>query len=202
MRHANRSWMSLSGAATLLGGLCLSCGWPLSCAAVETADTAAADIVTGAWQHHKVTFDYFGITSLFTCDGLQDHVRQILLHLGARKDVTVRATGCPGPFDAPSQSAWVDADFYTLAPVADAGEPGTVKARWTALEVSPQRPSFIGDGDCELIERMKDLITKNFSLRNIEYRTDCIPHEIRVNGFAVKGQALRALPLKPTTVKG
>ncbi len=204
MRCANRPRMSLVGAIAVLGGLYLT-GAPPSRAADENAHTPAADVVTGAWQHHKATFSYIGYTSHYTCDGLEERVRAILLHLGARKDAKVVASGCPGPIGTPSRSASVDADFYALAPVDDAGGSDTIKARWTALEVTPKRPKFMGDGDCELIQAMKDLITKNFSLRDIEYRTDCVPHQLMMDGFAVKGQALRALPVKSatvTTVKG
>jgi hypothetical protein len=67
---------------------------------------------------------------------------------------------------------------------------------WAALIITPKKPDFMGDGDCELIQGMKDLITRNFSLRDIEYRTDCSPHQITMNGFSIKGQALRALPLQ------
>jgi hypothetical protein len=193
MQRAIR-WMWVLGLMTALGG-----GSTLSGAAVEAADTASGDIVNGAWQHHKVTFSYFGFTSLYTCDGLEDEVRQILLHLGARKDAKVSASGCPGPVGVPSRSAWVDADFYTLAPVAAAGGSDTVKAQWTSLEVRPRRPTFLGEGACELIQEMKDLITQNFSLRDVDYRTSCFPNEVTVDGFAVKGQALRALPLKSTS---
>jgi hypothetical protein len=188
------------GAVAVLGGL--SCGSPSSRAAEATAANPPAEIVTGAWQHHKVSFSYFGITSLYTCDGLEEHVREILLHLGARRDLKVHASGCPGPFNAPSHSAWVGADFYALAPAADANGPDTIQARWTALEVTPRRPHFMGDGDCELVQGMKDLITKNFSLRDIEYRTDCVPHEVWMDSYAVKGQALRAVPLKSNAMKG
>jgi hypothetical protein len=200
MRHANRPWMSLWGAVALLGGLW--CWSPSTHAAVPTADTPRTDIVTSAWQHHKVMFSYFGFTSLYTCDGLEDQVRRILLHLGARKDVTVRASGCPGPDNTPSHSAWVDADFYTLVPAADASGAGAVNARWTPLEVTPRRPSFMGGGDCELIQEMKDLVTKNFSLRDVEYRTDCVPHEVTLDAFAVKGQALKAVPPNANAVRG
>ena len=152
MRRAIRSEMSLGGMAVLL------IGWAAGAhsvhAAVHTDDTSAGDVVNGTWQHHKATFNYVGFTTLYTCDGLEDHVRQILLHLGARKDARVRATGCPGPYNAPSSTAWVDADFYPLAPAADAGASDTVKARWTALEVTPRRPNFMGDGDCELVQGM------------------------------------------------
>jgi hypothetical protein len=192
--------MSLWGAVLVLGGL--SCRPPSNSAAADIAGSPSADIVTGVWQHHQVTFNYFGVTSLYTCDGLEDQVRQILLHLGARKDAKVYASGCPGPYNAPSNSAWVKADFYTLAPAADANTSGTVKARWTALELTPQRPDFMGAGDCELIQGMKDLIVKSFSLRGVEYRTSCFPHEVSMDSYAVKGQALRAVTPNSNAVKG
>ena len=191
--------MSLWGAVAILGGL--SCGQSSNAAAVDAA-TPPAEIVTGAWQHHTVMFNYFGVTSLYTCDGLEDQVRQILLHLGARKDAKVYASGCPGPYNTPSNTAWVKADFYTPTPAAAEAEgPDIVKARWTALEVTPRRPNFMGDGDCELIQEMKDLIIKNFSLRGVEYRTSCFPHEVSLDSYAVKGQALRAVtpPLNAAT---
>jgi hypothetical protein len=192
--------MSLWGAVAVLGGL--SCAPPSNSAGVDSAAAPPADIVTGSWQHHQVTFNYFGITSLYTCDGLEDQVRQILLHLGARKDAKVYASGCPGPYNTPSRTAWVKADFYTVAPAADAGSTDTVKARWTGLEVTPRRPEFMGDGDCELIQAMKDLILKNFSLRDVEYRTSCFPHEVSMDSYAVKGQALRAVAPNLNAVKG
>jgi hypothetical protein len=96
----------------------------------------------------------------------------------------------------------VDTDFYALAPAVEAGESDRVQAHWTALSVTPARPSFMGNGDCELIQEMKPLITENFTLRNVEYRTDCVPHEITLNGFSVTGQALRALSPSENGVKG
>jgi hypothetical protein len=49
-------------------------------------------------------------------------------------------------------------------------------------------------GDCELIDEMKDLISKNFSLREMDYRTDCVPHQINIDDFSIKAQALKELP--------
>ena len=190
MRDANHGWLSLGVAAA---ALVLSAGWSGNAAAADPAAAAPADaVVAGVWQHHKVTFNYMAFTTLYTCSGLEDQVRRILLHLGARNDAKVRAVGCPGPDNTPSRNAWVDADFYSLAPAADEAGSDTVKARWTSLDMSPRRPSFMGDGDCELMDRMKDTITKNFSLRGVEYRTSCQPHELWPDGFSVKGQTLRA----------
>jgi hypothetical protein len=187
MRHTNHGWMAVWGMLAALAGL------PLGAAAAETAAAPPTDVVTGVWQHHKVTFNYTGLTSLYTCSGLEGHVRQILVLLGARKDLHVSAMGCPGPANAPSRSAWVTADFYTLAPAPDAAGSDAIRAQWTALEVAPLRPSFMGDGDCELVDQMKDLITQNFSLRDVEYRARCTPNELYMNSYAVRGQALRAV---------
>jgi hypothetical protein len=194
-------WGALAVLGSLSGGTASSFA---AHAATPPPDTVAApaDFVTAAWRHHKMTINYYGITSLFTCDGLEDHVRRILLYLGARKDAKVRASGCPGPFNAPSRSAWVDADFYALAPATDADGADTVKARWTSLEVTPRRPDFMGDGDCELIQEMKDLITKNFSLRDLQYRADCVPHEQSLDSYAIRGQALKEVPLKSNGPRG
>jgi hypothetical protein len=188
MRDAN-PFRHLLAAATL-GGLSLPAAFGVAEAAA--GEPPAAKVVSGTWQHHKVTMNYFGITSLYTCDGLESRVRQILLYMGAREDLKVRATGCPGPFNAPSRSAWVNADFYSLAPAPDGGAPGAVQAHWTALELQPRQPRFMGEGDCELMQSMKDLALKNFSLRDVDYRTDCVPHELNLDGFSIKGEVLKA----------
>ena len=199
MPNANHAWKLFWGAAAAV--ILLSGATARSSAAPESAASPAGDVVSGAWQHHQVKFTYIGFTAFFTCSGLEDHVRQILVHLGARKDAKVTATGCPGPIDTPSGSAWVDADFYSLAPADNPAGPDAVKAHWTTLQVSPRRPQFMGGGDCELMQGMKDLITKNFTLRNVEYNTSCFPHEVSIAGFELKGQALRAVP-EPSAVKG
>jgi hypothetical protein len=198
MRCANGSKTSL-GSLAIAG---LMTGLLASCATTVAPAAPPGDIVSGAWQHHKADFSYAAFTTRYTCSGLEDHTRQILLHLGARKDVKVIASGCPGPENTPSFTAWVKAEFYTLAPVEGAAGPAAVQAQWTALELSPQRPQFMGDGDCELVQGMKDFITKNFSLRDIEYRTQCTPHQITLDGFSVKVQALRAVPVKSSEAKG
>jgi hypothetical protein len=154
-----------------------------------------AVVVASVWQHHAVRVDYYGLTSLYTCDGLESHVKAILVYFGARKDASVTANGCsPGP-DTPSHFAFVHTDFYTLAPSGDANTNDVVAAQWTSLEMGPKRPFFMGDGDCELVDQLKDLLSKNFSLRDVSYRTDCVPHQIVLNGFSVKAQALKALPV-------
>jgi len=168
---------------------------------VQAADDKAASepVVAGTWEHHKANFSYFGITSLYSCSGLESNIRQLLLHLGARKDLTVHAYGCPYGYDTPGRTAVVDLDFYSLSPSTDANANAantadTVKARWTPVEVSANRPNFICHGDCELLTEMKDVLSKNFSWRDLKYRTDCVPHEVNLNDFSVRAEALKPLP--------
>jgi hypothetical protein len=195
MPHPIRARLTVFGALALLAWSCL----PGGIEAAETAAATPADVLSSEWQHRQLTFAYSGFTTLYTCDGLEDHVRQILLYLGARKDLKVRATGCPGPFNSPSRTAFVNLEFYSLVPAPGAPAAGTPAAatlngHWTPLELSPRRPNFMGDGDCELMQGMKDVITKNFTLRAVEYRTSCFPNQVTLDGFSVKGQALRMLP--------
>jgi hypothetical protein len=163
-------------------------------AALGAEPPAPGEVVASSWQHHKLTINYFGITALYTCYGLEDHVKDILVHLGARPDAKVRASGCPRGPDVPSRSAWIEADFYTLAPAADATAPDVVRAVWSAREISPRRPYYMDDGDCELVDQMKDLISKNFTLKDVAFTASCTPHALSPNSFHVKANALVALP--------
>jgi hypothetical protein len=147
------------------------------------------------WQTHHAEFDYFGLTARYTCDGLEDKVRQILEYLGARPGVYVRATGCPRGSLSFSRSAFVRVDFSTLiaAPESGATPAETVPAAWTTLQLRSERPMFMGDGDCELIDHMKKLLTDNFSWRGqVAYRTSCPLEDVQFNDYQVQGELLKA----------
>jgi len=185
MQRSKRAFLS-SAAALALAGICT-----VACVAPPPAPAPTGKVVTATWQHHQVNFSYFGITSLYSCTGLETDIRSLLLYFGARKDAKVTAQGCPEGPDVPGRYAIIDTDFYSLAPSADSSD--TVRAQWMPVIVSPRQPYFMSGGDCELINEMKDLITKNFSLSDLKYRTDCIPYEVNVDDFDIKAQALKAL---------
>jgi hypothetical protein len=176
----------------------------LGAAAGAAEDTHPGDgqVVAGTWEHRQANFTYYGITSLYSCSGLENNIRQLLQHLGARKDVKVNARGCPYGYDTPGHNAIVDLDFYTLAPSTDANAANTVQARWTPVVVSATQPYFMGHGDCELIDEMKDIISKNFSFRDLKYRTNCVPHEVNIDDFGIKAQTLKALPASASAARG
>jgi hypothetical protein len=161
--------------------------------AAVAADTGAA-VEQASWHHVKTRINYFGFTSLYTCEGIEGKVRQVLEMFGARKHPKVVATGCERGPGRPSRSAWVDVEFDAPAVAADASGEHTFAARWTPIAIAPNRPFDIGAGDCELFEQMRDVLTKNFASKDMAYDTHCVPHQVSLGAFSIKGQLLKAVP--------
>ncbi len=84
----NFDWRRIAGC---VGGAALLAVASAEAVASPAATGAPAAPVASTWQHHKVEFQYFGVTTLYTCDGLEAQVGRILQFLGARKDLQVRA---------------------------------------------------------------------------------------------------------------
>ncbi len=165
-------------------------------APASSVSAPAASLSGAQWHPQTMKFTYNGITTLYTCDGLEDKVRVILLAFGARNDarndVKVRATGCDRGMNLPTRFAWVEANYSSLVPAAaDSAETGMVKGSWSPIEIAPNRPSFMGAGECELIESMRDALSKGFTLRNVQYRTSCIPHQVSLGSYAVSAEVLK-----------
>jgi hypothetical protein len=161
-------------------------------ALTATAALAAEDTATATWKAQSQKFHYAGFTSYYTCDGLEQKVRQVLLHLGARADAKVRASGCTYGLNEPSPYAWVEAEFHTLAPAGASDKANAVATHWSSFELSARRPYFMGDGECELIEQMRKVIESSFVLRDVKYRTRCLAHQISLGDYSVQGQVLIA----------
>lgn len=161
-------------------------------AAAESTTASAATVAQ--WQPHDLTLSYSGFTTLYSCDGIEDKVRQILLTFGARKDLKVRATGCAEGASRPSRFAWVRAEFNSLAPAADpaaAVAATAVKTAWVKVQIAPNRPTFMGTGECELMEQMKDMLQKGFQLRNVDFRTTCVPHQVTMADYNLTAEVLK-----------
>ena len=157
------------------------------------ATTVALDPgMASAWQRHQTQFNVFGFTSAYTCDGLESKVRQILLFVGARTDLKVSAEGCTRGPDSLTHSLWVSVDFYSLGPSASGSAAQPVTARWAPLNLNARRPDFMGRGDCELIDGMKQILQQDFAWRGLNLQVDCTPHELSLNDFHVQGEVLKA----------
>jgi hypothetical protein len=180
---------------TALIGTALLAALPLRVTPATAADATAPAPVSARWQKHELKFDYHGFTSYYTCDGLEAKVREILLHFGARKGARVSATGCPGA-NAPSAMAWVTVEFESLGEAGKNGGPDAVAASWQPVELRPRRPSSMGDGECEIVEQLKPVLTAGFALQGLDYRTHCVPHQVSLGDYSVSGKVLMPGPAR------
>ncbi len=157
---------------------------------------AAADTAPAHWRTQKIDLTYSGFTARYSCDGIEGKVREILLSFGARKDLKVTARGCDQTYsqimpNAPGKVAFVDTEFSTLVPGPDPAGAGTVQASWGKVQLAPGRPNFMGDGECELVDELRALLEKSFTLRAVEYRTDCVPKHVSVADYSVRAEVLQ-----------
>jgi hypothetical protein len=175
----------------------------LACPAAHAASGGTAQ--AGVWQHHQADTPYYGITAIYTCSGIEDAVKRLLLSFGARSDVSVRAS-CPDP-TRPVRTAMVHSSFYSLEP-ADSTGGESVPARWIRIELMPQvvgggtmmrserdgsEQLLMDRGECELVRDLKAVLTKSFSLRDVQYRADCFPNSASLQDFSVTAQVMKAV---------
>jgi len=95
--------------------LAIAGAW-LSFAPARADDTAASMGTPGTWQSHKYSFQFMGFTSTYSCDGLADKLKTLLLAAGARADAKSRPGACASGFGRPDKFARADLTFSTLSP--------------------------------------------------------------------------------------
>jgi hypothetical protein len=166
----------------------------------HAADTAPAP--ASQWVERTLDYTYMGFTTHYTCDGLEDNVRAMLLALGARKsDLKIESRGCTH-LDHPEPSPGVFAHFWVLAPlpsdqIDNAGAGQAQPAHWQTVDlVRLEGPDWKSD-QCELLEQMKQKALPLFTSRNLNFHSSCFPHSASVGEIQFTVEVLR-----PTTAMG
>jgi hypothetical protein len=151
----------------------------LACGAAFAEETAASH-EPGTWQKHEYSFAYMGFTTTYSCDGLADKLKRLLLAAGARKDVKSRPGACGSGFGRPDKFARADLVFYTLAPADASTAPGDkpVNGAWRPVSLSVRSPSELALGDCELVDQFRSTVVPMFVTRNLDNRTTCVPNQL------------------------
>jgi hypothetical protein len=168
------------------------------------ADDASAR-EPGSWQKHDYSFTFMGFTSTYSCDGLADKIKLLLIAAGARKDVKSQPGACASGFGRPDKFARADLSFYTLAPLSSAaasdGKP--VDGTWRPVAIAQRSPRELQAGDCELVEQFRSNVLPMFTTRSVENHTTCIPHQdsgsvinLRFESFAAVARSSPAAPAK------
>jgi len=165
----------------------------LLCAMLATVPAFADD--TGVWQKHQYSFAFMGFTTTYSCDGLADKLKSLLVAAGARPDVKATPGACASGFGRPDKLARADLTFYTLSPPTGDPADGTpVNGRWLPVEMQPRKPRELATGDCELVEQFRSNLLPMFTTRNIENHTTCVPHQESGSVIALKFEAFSGVP--------
>ena len=151
--------------------------------AAENAPAPAGEPQSAVWTEKELTFVYQGFTTRYSCDGLRDKVRTVLLDLGAeKKGLKVMQLGCSSPTGRPDPFPGVRVKMRVLQPAdspeaAKAADPTPVAAHWKPVDLK-LRDNFTTDsGECELVEQIRQKIVPSFAARNVDLQTTCIPHQ-------------------------
>ncbi|HEY8054248.1 MAG TPA: hypothetical protein VIE42_15765 [Steroidobacteraceae bacterium] len=160
---------------------------------VAAADTHTAQLAT--WTPKEQRFVYQGFTTHYSCDGLREKVRSALLSLGARKSLTVSESGCSSPRGGPEPFPGVAIKMQVLTPVTAAtaqvaADPASVPAHWQTIDLRLDQDTLGASGDCELLEQIKQSILPLFTTRNIQYSSNCVPHQLSTGGTQLRVEIL------------
>jgi hypothetical protein len=155
------------------------------------AETAATGEGTFAlWTDKELTFVYLGFTTKYSCDGLRDKMRDVLLNLGAdKKSLKVNELGCTSATGRPDPFPGVRAKMRVLQPGWD-DKQNPVAAHWQPVDLKLN--SFVIDsGECELMEQIRQKVLPLFAVRNVQFYDNCIPHQASATRPTLKLEVLR-----------
>lgn len=163
-----------------------------SLGAGASAPLAAADSGEGAavWVPKELNFRYVGFTTKYSCDGLRDRMRNILLKLGARDDLKVTGYGCIA-VNTPETTPGVRIAMHVLQPAgATAGQ--TVAAHWKTVDLLADRNLVDAGLDCELVAQLDRDVLPLFATRHVDYSAACSVNTPLVGGTKLKADVLVA----------
>ena len=152
--------------------LLLCCGLLSSGLVVADESSPAA----GVWQKHQYSFVSMGFTSTYSCDGLADKLKLLLLAAGARADVKAQPGPCAEGFGRVDKLARANLIFYSLAPAGPSDGP-SIAGVWRPVTLAARSPRELATGDCELVEQFRAQVLPMFTTRNLVDQTTCVPHQ-------------------------
>ena len=163
---------------------------PRALAAADSGEAAAV------WVQKEVNFRYVGFTTKYSCDGLRDRMRRILLQLGAREDLRMAGYGCAG-VNAPETSPGVRIVMHVLQPPAGSTSGQTVAAHWKTVDLLSDRDLLDAARDCELISQVDRDVLPLFAARHVDYSATCSAYTPLVGGTRLKADVMVADGVRP-----
>lgn len=188
--------------AAMAASLSLLC-FPVLAAGTE-GTAAPVEAQSAVWTPKELTFVYQGFTSRYSCDGLLEKMRRVLLTLGARNDVEVSPYGCTSAYGRPDPFPGVRIKMNVLKPTAEGGTSSAsstsagatntaatpVPAQWKKVDLRLNRDPVWEAGDCELLEQIKTKVLPQFTTRNVDFSSNCVPHQLSTGGTWLRTEVL------------
>lgn len=159
--------------------------------------------LAAVWTPRELRFVFMGFTAKYSCDGLRERIRAVLLKLGARPDLEVRQGPCSAPLGTPTAFPGVTIKMNVLEPagsesyVNGGAPPQVVPAHWKRVDLTASNDAVKLAGDCEIIEQIKQSILPKFTTRNVDYKSTCIPNQLTVGGTQLRADVLIADAPRP-----
>ncbi len=139
----------------------------------NAAASGSAATVNAQWQSYDLRFHYFGFTTYYSCSGLEDRLEQILMEMGADRDVHVSASGCFGFGDFNNM---LSARIKVRMPATDGVSPAaSFPVVSKAVMVQGGQSGHMGSGDCELLEQVRDQLLPALKLQLVKDNLVCVP---------------------------
>jgi len=154
--------------------------------------------LAAVWTAKELRFTYMGFTSKYSCDGLRERIRSVLLKLGARPDLQVSQGPCAAPLGTPTPFPAVTIKMNVLEPASSAhpvngsAPPQVVPAHWQRVDLTGSNDAVKEAGDCEVIEQIKHSILPQFTTRNVDYKSTCVPNQLTLGGTQLRADVLVA----------
>lgn len=154
-----------------------------------------AAVVEAVWKPQRINFVYRGYSTLYTCSGLQDKLEKILMTVGARGGIELRAYSCDdqlaiarfeialtSPVEATPQNVaeltTYDTHDELIARVrgerlASAEDLQRFPAVWKTISFARSREMRLEPGDCELVLQLRRHILPRMSVQIVNDRVRC-----------------------------
>ena len=181
-------------------GVGLLCALPLLALPLRAAEPVVGSPLQAVWKEQRLDFSYMGRTARYSCQGLRDKMRSLLLDLGARRDLQVSLYACDE--SAPLRRGYLGPKlglvFSSPAlpdPAAKPAHPGDllpVDAHYEPFTLTSDAFKNYGVGDCELVEEFAREILPRLAARVMKQDITCIPYQATGSRFFVHGEILRA----------
>jgi hypothetical protein len=149
----------------------------------------------GVWVKHDANFQFLGFTTTYSCDGLADKLKILLVAAGARGDAKAISGACSSGYGRPDKFAAARLIFYTLEAVASADSTNApVSGVWRSVAFSDRSPRELRLGDCELVEQFRDKVLPMFTTRNVENGMTCVPNQLSGSVIRLKFEVFAGKP--------